>query len=76
MALRTVYCVQDYAKDGEGFVRGRLREFGSMSEALDAMARRRVKRGGMVAFYVEGEPDFEWWSDPMVLASVGNVPKI
>lgn len=74
MAQKTIYCVQAYGGGKREFVRGMLREFKTADGALgegEALARRVP---GVVVFKVTGEPDFDAWGEPEIMATHGRVP--
>ncbi len=74
MALRTVYCVQTYSKKGRELAKGPLRQCGSSKEALAKGEDLSRRAAGVVVFSVEGDPTFDYWSEPRVLAEHGQVP--
>lgn len=76
MTLRTVYCVQGYQGAGRRAVATRLRQFGCAEDALEAARAVKARASGVLVYKVEGEPDFGFWSEPMVLAKFGEVPRL
>ena len=76
MALRTVYCVQSYQKKGRGLTKGPMKQFGSSGDALSAGQSLCERSAGVVVFSVEGDPAFDYWGEPQVLATHGEVPVV
>lgn len=76
MALRTVFCVQTFMKKGRVLTPGPLRQFGTGQEALQSGESLKDRSAGVVVYSVEGEPAFDYWSEPKVLASHGQVPAL
>jgi hypothetical protein len=72
--MKTVYCVQAYGKKGRTLTKGALRQFGTEQEAADVgqLLSRRVV--GVVVFSVSGEPAADYWEEPRLLATHGEVP--
>ncbi len=75
MAKKTIYCVQTYSGGKREFIKGPLRQFKTPDEAtaMGAELSRRVP--GVIVFSVSGEPDFDCWDEPAVLAVHGRVPR-
>lgn len=77
MARVTIFCVQPFWRDGTSkLAHGELRQFLREREARRAgeAAARRV--GGAVVYAVDGDPDFESWGRPRLLARHGEVPEL
>jgi hypothetical protein len=74
MATRAVFCVQCYAGLDGPLVKGRLWQFGAEDEARQAGELLKGRVAGFVMFKVEGEPDFGFWDEPVVLDTYGRVP--
>lgn len=74
MSVLTIYCVQTFAGKGGYQVRARLHQFGSEHEARELGAVLGRKGKGVMVFRVSGEPDFDWWDEPVVLERYGCLP--
>lgn len=74
MVMRTVYCVQPYRGSPGRFEPGVLHQFGTSAEALTVAAKMQASARGLLVFEVRGEPDFDFWEEPEVLAVYGDVP--
>lgn len=75
MALRTVFCVQTFSKKGRALATGPLRQYGSGAEALQKGEDLQSRNAGVLVYSVEGDPAFDYWDEPKVLASYGQVPQ-
>jgi hypothetical protein len=69
-----IYCVQPYWDDGRRLAHGALRQFTTPQAALRAGEAAARQLGGAVVYLVEGDPEFDDWGDPVLLASHGLVP--
>lgn len=74
MSVKTVYCVQTFSGQKGRSERGRLRQYANEPDALRAGRGLKEHASGVVIFSVTGEPDFDWWDDPVVIESHGRVP--
>lgn len=74
MARKTIYCAQGFWR-----VRGRL-EGGQVHQFLDEP--RALEGGeiiarsahGVAVFSLTGEPDVDFWEEPRMIATFGDVP--
>ena len=76
MARTTIYCVQPFVQKGKKLVQGDLRQFKTEADARrvgENMAGRAV---GVIVYEIEGDPEFEDWGEPKMLATHGEVPDV
>ncbi|MDO8912330.1 MAG: hypothetical protein Q8N10_03470 [Phenylobacterium sp.] len=76
MASVTIYCVQPYWTDGRKLAHGSLRQFKRRSDAIRAGETAARRNAGAIVYVVEGDPEFESWSRPRLLAAHGQVPEV
>lgn len=76
MTVRTVYCVQSYGGAPGHLVAGKLRQFGTSTEALEMGKELSARAPGVLVFEVSGEPDFDSWEEPKILARHGRLPSL
>ena len=77
MGRVTIYCVQPYWRAGGGkLAHGELRQFDVEKEARRAGEATARRVGGALVYAVDGDPEFERWAKPRLLASHGEVPDI
>lgn len=74
MALRTVFCVITYGKKARKLEKGPLRQYGSEPDAVAAAEELARRVAGVVAFSVRGDPTFDFWEEPVVIKTWGEVP--
>lgn len=71
----TVFCVQPFWKRTSGLVRGDLRQFRSETLARNAGAVASHHASGVVVYQLRGEPEFDTWSEPTIIARYGLTPE-
>jgi hypothetical protein len=71
----TVFCVQPFWKRGDGLVQGDLRQFRSETLARNAGAVASHHASGVVVYQLSGEPEFDTWSEPKIIARYGLTPE-
>lgn len=76
MPAMTVYCVQPFWHDGRRLAHGTLRQFSREGEARKVGEATARRVGGALVYAVDGDPEFESWSKPRLLASIGRVPEV
>ena len=77
MAQRTVFCVEAFRAGPWGLERLNLLEtFKSETRAREAAAELTPLVDGVVIYLRAGDPEFDCWSDPEVIAEIGVVPGI
>ncbi len=74
MAQTTIYCVQTYWKDRLRLNMGGLRQFTDERKARYHAERASLREDGVILYAVRGEPEFDHWEDPRVLAAYGETP--
>lgn len=75
MGRRKVYCVEDFKRTEAGYDRGHAAQHASETAARRAGRARLPYASGAVIYLLEGYPDHDAWSEPEVLAALGDVPK-
>jgi hypothetical protein len=75
MPRTTIYCVQPYWQDRRKLAQGRLRQFRSESAAIKAGEAAGRANAGAVVYSVNGDPEFDVWSEPRLIAQHGLVPE-
>jgi hypothetical protein len=76
LASVTFYCVQPFWNDRAKLAHGTLRQFKHRDRALRAGEAAARQVGGAIVYSVEGDPEFQTWSAPRLLAKHGAVPAI
>lgn len=76
MARVTVFCVQPFWLDRRKLVHGQRRQFKKAEEALRAGEAAARRNAGAIVYSVEGDPEYDDWAEPKVLASLGQVPEV
>ncbi len=72
----TVFCVQPFLKRGCGLIQGDLRQFRSETLARNAGAVASHRASGVVVYQLSGEPEFDTWSEPKIIAQYGLTPDV
>ncbi len=75
MAGVTVFCVQPFWKRGGDLAPGDLRQFRSETLARNAGAVASHHAVGVVVYQLRGEPEFDTWSEPEIIARYGVTPE-
>ncbi len=75
MAGVTVFCVQRFWRRGRDLVQGDLRRFRSETLARNAGAVASHHAVGVVVYQLRGEPEFDTWSEPKIIARYGITPE-
>ena len=75
MARVTFFTVQSVDRRGKRLVTGQPRQFKTAEEALRVGRRQAAISLGVVVLQVEGDPEFDDWSEPVVLETHGEVPE-
>jgi len=73
--IRTIFCVQPYQRSAGRLVAGHLRRLLSRDAALRAAKAYRGAASGVLVYQVSGYPEADVWSDPMIIARSGDVPR-
>lgn len=76
MTSVTIYCVQPFWNDSRRLAHGTLRQFTCERRARRAGEAAARQVGGAIVYSVEGDPAFEAWSQPQLLATHGAVPDV
>lgn len=77
MAREKIYCVQPFWPAGAGrLAHGELRQFPKEAAAKRAGEATARRVGGALVYVVEGDPDFDTWNPPRLIARHGAVPDI
>lgn len=72
--MRTIFCVLPYRKSGDRLERGHMRRLLSREAAIRAARAEKGQVAGVVVFRVTGAPEADYWSEPVIIARVGEVP--
>lgn len=73
----TVFCVQPFWRAGpDKLAHGELRQFAREEDARRAGEATARRVGGALVYAVDGDPDFDSWSRPRLLAVHGDVPRV
>lgn len=75
-SIVTVYCVQPFWWDRRKLSAGRLRQFKQEEDAVQAGLALSLKEVGVLVFSVTGNPEADYWEEPRLLASHGEVPAL
>lgn len=76
MTSVTIYCVQPFWNDRSKLAHGTLRQFSQRDKALRAGEAAARQVGGAIVYSVEGDPLFETWAPPRLIATHGAVPDV
>lgn len=76
MGQITVYCVETFWRDRGHMAKGQLRQFGREDEALEAGRLLGGRMPGVLVYQMRGSPKADFWEDPVILATHGDVPGV
>lgn len=68
------FCAQTYWRDRHKLARGKVQQFKTMERALEAGERLAWRHAGVVVFSVRGNPEVDYWTEPRIIATHGDVP--
>lgn len=72
----TIYCVQPFWRDGRKLAHGALQQYACEVKARRAGERSARRLDGAIVYSVTGDPIFEEWSQPRLIAALGQVPRL
>lgn len=72
----TIYCVQAYWRDGRKLAQGVYREFDKEADARRAGEKAYANHAGVIVYAKEGEPEFDVWREPRLVAAFGETPAL
>jgi hypothetical protein len=73
---RTIYVVQPYVRSPSGPAKGHVRRLLSRDAALRAARAYRGSALGVAVFSVTGNPEADYWREPVLVAQAGTVPTL
>lgn len=74
MSRVTIYVMQPYWQAPKRLAAGTPMQFRDAAAARRAGERALRRNAGVVVYSVTGSPEFEIWSEPHVIARLGQVP--
>lgn len=72
--MQTIFCVQTFWRQGFKMEPGQLHQFADEQEARAVGKRLSARRPGVVVYSVRGQPEEDFWSDPLIIARYGEAP--
>lgn len=74
--MKTIYIAQTFKKAGRRLVEDQRREFPREDDARRWAESRMGSMLGVSVVKVEGEPEFDYWDEPVVVFSHGDTPEL
>ena len=74
MARKTIYCAQAFWRRDGRLWAGAVHEFLNAERALAGGEILALGATGAAVFSLTGEPDVDYWDEPVVLATFGETP--
>ena len=74
MARKTIYCAQGFWRVRGRLERGQVHQFLDEARALEGGEIIAKSAPGVAVFSLTGEPDVDYWEEPKLLATWGDVP--
>lgn len=74
MAVQTIYCVQPFVRSAGRLAKGHMRRLLSRDAAIRAARGLKGHAAGVVVYRVTGHWEADYWTDPVLIASAGEVP--
>jgi hypothetical protein len=71
---RTIFVVQPYVRAPSGVAKGHVRRLLSRDAAIRAARAYRGAALGVAVYSVTGNPDADFWREPVLIARSGQVP--
>lgn len=74
--MLTFYCAQAFWRDRQKLAQGKFKQFRTEREATataEIWAKRQV---GVVVYAVTGNPEADYWNEPRIVATFGEVPPL
>ncbi len=75
MARQTRFYVQSFERKGAKLIQASMREFKTPTEALRNGDVLSDKRCGVLVYSIDVDIDADDWSDPVMMASYGEMPE-
>lgn len=76
MARKTIYCAQAFWWRSHGLEGGEVYQFRTSERALAGGEILSRSAPGVAVFSLTGEPDVDYWDEPILLWSIGSVPRL
>jgi hypothetical protein len=73
---KTIYCAQPFWRRGNDLAAGQVHQF--MTEEW-ARAGGKILAGsadGVAVFSLTGEPDVDYWGEPVMIVAFGETPQV
>ena len=74
MARKTIYCAQAFWRPRGRLEGGQVHQFLDEGRALEGGEILAKSAPGAAVFSLTGEPDVDYWEEPKLLATWGDVP--
>jgi hypothetical protein len=74
MARKTIYCAQAFWRRGGRLQGGQIHQFLNAERAMEGGEILAAGADGAAVFSLTGEPDVDYWDEPVLLATFGNAP--
>ncbi|KQS55934.1 hypothetical protein ASG17_07740 [Brevundimonas sp. Leaf363] len=76
MARKKIYCAQGFWARSGRLEAGEVHQFLNAERALEGADIIARSADGAAAFSLTGEPDVDFWDEPVILASFGTCPRV
>ncbi|SPU44802.1 Uncharacterised protein [Brevundimonas diminuta] len=73
--MQTIYRVQTYRRQGRRLEAGQMHQFADEAAARAAGISLSGKAAGVVVYAISGEPEADFWDEPMLLSRHGVAPE-
>lgn len=73
---KTVYCAQPFWRQGRSLAPGETLQFMTADRAITGGEILAKGAAGVAVFSLTGEPDVNYWGEPVLLWTTGEVPVV
>lgn len=75
MARKTIYCAQPFWRRQGRLEAGVVHEFHTSDRAMTGGEILAGSADGVAVFSLTGEPDVDYWDEPVMIAVFGDAPE-
>lgn len=73
---KTIYCAQPFWRRESGLAAGQVHQFMTEERARAGGEILAGSADGVAVFSLTGEPDVDYWSEPVMIVTFGETPEV
>jgi hypothetical protein len=75
-AMKTIYCAQAFWRRDGRLYGGPVHQFLTADRAVQGGEILAGSADGAAVFTLTGEPDVDYWDEPVILMTIGDAPQL